>query len=174
MFVNISQRPICIFVKTDTVHPHTFLKATVFSCKKNSACVLLSKLLFSVWGVVFLTEGEVMIRCRSISTVEGSGATCTRNFFEFFFQNRWSFYGPVDLKNSKKWKKCQKCIDITLHKWSWRPLWQVGKKSISRFHSQPGALFGWFCNFPHQVRCGGGVENCQTTQKVHLVGCGSG
>ena len=26
----------------------------------------------------------VMIRCRSISTVEGSGATCTRNFFDFF------------------------------------------------------------------------------------------
>ena len=28
------------------------------------------------------------IRCRSISTVEGSGATCTRNCFELFFQNR--------------------------------------------------------------------------------------
>ena len=74
-------------------------------------------------------------------------------------------------KISKKWKKRQKCIDITLRKWSWRPLWQVGKKSISRFHSQSGALLGWFCNFPYQVRCGGAMENCQTTQKVHLVGC---
>ena len=114
---------------------------------------------------------------RSISTVEGSGATCTKKIFEFFFKT--GDLSMVQLtqkiqKISKKWKKGQKCIDITLHKWSWRPLWQVGKKSISRFHSQPGALFGWFCNFPHQVRCEGGLEKCQTTQKGHLVGCGNG
>ena len=42
-------------------------------------------------------------KSRSISTVEGSEAACTRNFFELFFQNRWSFYGPVDPKNAKKW-----------------------------------------------------------------------
>ena len=29
-----------------------------------------------------------MTKTRSISTVEGSGATCTRIFFELFFQNR--------------------------------------------------------------------------------------
>ena len=29
-----------------------------------------------------------MTKSRSISTVGGSGATCTRNFFELFFQNR--------------------------------------------------------------------------------------
>ena len=84
-----------------------------------------------------------------------------QQFFGFCFHSRWP-----------SWHK--KCIDITLCKWSWRPLWQVGKKSISRFHSQSGALFGWFCNFPHQVRCGAGVENCQTCTKVDLVGCGSG
>ena len=51
---------------------------------------------------------KLMTKSRSISTVEGSGATCTRNFFEFFFQNRWSFYGPVDPKNSKNFKKVKK------------------------------------------------------------------
>ena len=30
----------------------------------------------------------VMTKSRSISTVGGSEATCTRNFFELFFQNR--------------------------------------------------------------------------------------
>ena len=29
--------------------------------------------------------GMIMTKSRSISTVEGSGATCTRIFFEFFF-----------------------------------------------------------------------------------------
>ena len=50
------------------------------------------------------------IKFRSISTVEGSGAICTRIFFNFFLQNRWSFYGPFDPKNSKKGKKRQKCM----------------------------------------------------------------
>ena len=31
-------------------------------------------------------------------------------FFNFFLQNRWSFYGPFDPKNSKKGKKRQKCM----------------------------------------------------------------
>ena len=48
---------------------------------------------------------RVETKSRSISTVEGSGATCTRIFFELFFQNRWSFYGPVDPKKLKKVKK---------------------------------------------------------------------
>ena len=30
----------------------------------------------------------LMTKSRSISTVGGSGATCTGNFFELFFQNR--------------------------------------------------------------------------------------
>ena len=47
-------------------------------------------------------------KSRSISTVEGSEATCTRNLFELFFQNRWSFFGPVDQKNSKNFKKVKK------------------------------------------------------------------
>ena len=34
------------------------------------------------WQVMLKTKS------RSISTVGGSGATCTRNFFELFFQNR--------------------------------------------------------------------------------------
>ena len=34
------------------------------------------------------SEQMNMTKSRSISTVEGSGATCTRNFFELFFQNR--------------------------------------------------------------------------------------
>ena len=41
--------------------------------------------LFELMRLVQRQNG-VMIRCRSISTVEGSGATCTRNFFEFFFK----------------------------------------------------------------------------------------
>ena len=50
-----------------------------------------------------------MIRCRSISTVGGSGATCTRNFFEFFFFKTGDL-SMVQLtqkiqKNSKKWRK---------------------------------------------------------------------
>ena len=61
------------------------------------------------------TWSNGMIRCRSISTVEGSGATCTRNFFEFFFQNRWSFYGPVDPKNSKNFKKVKKTPKMHWH-----------------------------------------------------------
>ena len=111
---------------------------------------------------------EDKTKSRSISTVGGSGATCTRNFFELFFQNRWSFYGPVDLKNSKNFKKVkkkrQKCIDITLRKWSWRPLWQVGKKSISRFHSPPSPLWYRFGNFPEPSTCLVTLENCQKTK----------
>ena len=45
-----------------------------------------------------------MIRCRSISTVEGSGATCTRIFFDFFLKQvifLWSSW-------PKKFKKIQK------------------------------------------------------------------
>ena len=38
------------------------------------------KSFFHIQNVVVFS----MIRCRSISTKEGSGATCTRNFFEFF------------------------------------------------------------------------------------------
>ena len=67
-------------------------------------------------------------------------------------------------KNSKKWKKRQKCIDITLRKWSWRPLWQVGKKSISRFHSPPSPLWYRFGNFPEPSTCLGTLENCQKTK----------
>ena len=117
----------------------------------------LSLVAFQLWGVLEQLAPEIFLNY-FFKTGDLSMVQLTQNM----------------QKISKKWKKRQKCIDITLRKWSWRPLWQVGKKSISRFHSQPGALFGWFCNFPHQVRCGGGVENCQTTQKVHLVGCGSG
>ena len=94
---------------------------------------------------------RVETKSRSISTVEGSGATCTRIFFNFFIQNRWSFYGPVDPSNAnifKKWKQRQKCIDITLRKWSWKPLWQVGKKTFWRFHRPPGELFEGFWIFP--------------------------
>ena len=54
-------------------------------------------------------------KSRSISTVEGSEATCTRNFFELFFQNRWSFYGPVDPKNAKKFKKVIKTPKMHWH-----------------------------------------------------------
>ena len=57
----------------------------------------------------------LMTKSRSISTVEGSGATCTRNFFELFFQNRWSFYGPVDPKNSKNFKKMKKTPKMHWH-----------------------------------------------------------
>ena len=100
---------------------------------------------------------RVETKSRSISTVEGSGATCTRIFFYFFIQNRWSFYGPVDPKNeknSKKWKKRKKCIDITLRKWSWRPLWQVGKvgvwknpKPFNKFTWWPVEASKFWCNF---------------------------
>ena len=61
-------------------------------------------------------------------------------------------------KNSKRWKKRQKCIDITLRKWSWRPLWQVGKKTCWRFHRPPGELFEGFGIFPHLSTCLGNVE----------------
>ena len=67
-------------------------------------------------------------------------------------------------KISKKWKKRQKCIDITLRKWSWRPLWQVGKKSISRFHSPPSPLWYRFGNFPEPSTCLVTLENCQKTK----------
>ena len=115
-------------------------------------------------------------KSRSISTVEGSGATCTRNFFELFFKT--GDLSMVQLtqkmqKNSKRWKKRQKCIDITLRKWSWRPLWQVGKKTCWRFHRPPGELFEGFGIFPHLSTCLRGVEKSQTLQKVHLVACGS-
>ena len=64
------------------------------------------------------------------------------------FHRGWPKYGPVDPKNAKKWKECQKCIDITLRKWSWTPLWQVGKKSYYRYHRSPGELFEGFGIFP--------------------------
>ena len=45
---------------------------------------------------------------------------------DFFFHCRWH---KKCTTFKKKWeKKRQKCIDITLCKWSWSPLWQVGKK----------------------------------------------
>ena len=56
-----------------------------------------------------------MTKSRSISTVEGSGATCTRIFFELFFQNRWSFYGPVDPKHAKNFKKVKKTPKMHWH-----------------------------------------------------------
>ena len=52
-------------------------------------------------------------------------------------------------KVKKSEKKRQKCIDITLRKWSWRPLWQVGKKSINSFHRPPGELFERFHKSQH-------------------------
>ena len=54
-------------------------------------------------------------KSRSISTVEGSEATCTRNFFELFFQNRWIFYGPVDPKHAKNFKKVKKTPKMHWH-----------------------------------------------------------
>ena len=72
-------------------------------------------------------------------------------------------------KISKKWKKRQKCIDITLRKWSWRPLWQVGKKSINRFHSPAGELFEGFGIFPHLSTCLGGVEKSQNPKSFSKI-----
>ena len=56
-----------------------------------------------------------MTKSRSISTVGGSGATSTGNFFELFFQNRWSFYGPVDPKHAKNFKKVKKTPKMHWH-----------------------------------------------------------
>ena len=53
-------------------------------------------------------------KSRSISTVEGSEATCTRNF-ELFIQNRWIFYGPVDPKHAKNFKKVKKTPKMHWH-----------------------------------------------------------
>ena len=108
-------------------------------------------------------------KSRSISTVEGSEATCTRNFLNYFFKT--GDLSMVQLtqnmqKISKKWKKRQKCIDITLRKWSWRPLWQVGKKTCWRFHRPPGELFEGFGIFPHLSTCLGGLEKSQTLQTL--------
>ena len=60
---------------------------------------------------------------------------CTRNVLNYFFKigdlsmvqltQKMQFF----LKKVKN--KRQKCIDITLRKWSWRPLWQVGKNILT-------------------------------------------
>ena len=52
------------------------------------------------------------IKFRSISTVEGSGATCTRIFLNYFL---FSFYGPVDPKNAKNFKKVTKTPKMLRH-----------------------------------------------------------
>ena len=64
---------------------------------------------------IFLPQnklGRLTTKSRSISTVEGSGATCTRNCFELFFFKTGDF-SMVQLtqkmqKISKKWKKTPK------------------------------------------------------------------
>ena len=94
---------------------------------------------------------RVETKSRSISTVEGSGATCTRIFFNFFIQNRWSFYGPVDPKNAKNFKKVIKTPKMYWHHTTqmvMETLWQVGKKSYNRYHRPPGELFEGFGFFP--------------------------
>ena len=44
-----------------------------------------------------------------------------------------------------------------------------GKFSINHFHRPPGAIFWQFRNFPHPLRCPGGVENCQKTQSYSKI-----
>ena len=83
----------------------------------------------------------VMTKSRSISTVEGSGATCTRNFFELFFQNRWSFYGPVDPKNAKEeeFSRTQKTLRLSTLLSSWQ-MAGFKVKSVFEFASEL-----WLC-----------------------------
>ena len=84
----------------------------------------LSLVAFQLWGVLEQLAPEIFLNY-FFKTGDLSMVQLTQNM----------------QKISKKWKKRQKCIDITLRKWSWRPLWQVGKKSINRFHRPPVALF---------------------------------
>ena len=76
---------------------------------QQSMKVFYEKRLSNIWTL------SIRLLSRSILTVEGSGATCTRIFFELFFQNRWSFYGPVDPKNAKKFKKVIKTPKMHWH-----------------------------------------------------------
>ena len=64
-------------------------------------------------------------------------------------------------------KKSPKCIDLTLFKWSWWLLWQVGEKSIKCFHRSPGALFEGSRIFPELPTCLGGVEKSQNAKSNH-------
>ena len=112
---------------------------------------------------------RLRIRCRTIWTVESAGATSTNNSLDFFLK-------VVVTKNtniSKKWEeKTPKCIDITLCKWSWWPLWQVGKIFI-----QPLTLFEGFRIFPGSLRCwllNLPGKNPQIQSHLAKFGCGSG
>ena len=110
--------------------------------------IWLSLVAFQLWGVLEQLAPEI--------------------FLNYFFKTGDLSMVQLTQKNSKNFKnvkkKRQKCIDITLRKWSWRPLWQVGKKSISRFHSPPSPLWYRFGNFPEPSTCLVTLENCQKTK----------
>ena len=58
-------------------------------------------------GTSGIGDHQAKTKSRSISTVGGSGATCTRNFFELFFSKQvtflWSSWPKKCKKKSKKW-----------------------------------------------------------------------
>ena len=62
-----------------------FAKQITISLCKKIICSFLTDSPITLLEILILGKTH-MIRCRSISTVEGSGATCTRIFFEFFFK----------------------------------------------------------------------------------------
>ena len=141
-----------MFFKNSWKGHNFFLKKSVI-CR---AYLWLSLVAFQLWRVLEQLVPEIVLN--------------------YFFKTGDRSMVPLTQKmqkSSKRWKKRQKCIDITLRKWSWRPLWQVGKKTCWRFHRPPGELFEGFGIFPHLSTCLRGVEKSQTLQKVHLVACGS-
>ena len=75
--------------------PH-FQHTTENVIKWNDSCKLrLSLVAFQLWGVLEQLAPEI--------------------FLNFFLQNRWSFYGPVDPKNSKNFKKVKKTPKMHWH-----------------------------------------------------------
>ena len=95
-----------------------------------------------------------------------------RNLFRFFFPKHtyiWSSWQKKCKTIKKKWKKRQKCINITLRKWSWRPLWQVGKKTYNQVNFLKG--LGFFHNFQHVW---GLRKNPKIQSYVAKFGCGNG
>ena len=113
-------------------------------------------------------------KSRSISiNCGGFWSNLYQEFFWIIFSKQvnflWSSWPKKCKKFKKKWIKRQKCIDITLRKWSWRPLWQVGKKSFWRFHSPTGELFEGFAIFPHLSTCLGGVEKSQNPKSFSKI-----
>ena len=103
----------------DTTHVHNTQKKCSIHIYETQQCNSISKCKMHVckaqvcnlFTYIYIHKTKSL----SISTVGGSGATSTGNFFELFFQNRWSFYGPVDPKHAKNFKKVKKTPKMHWH-----------------------------------------------------------